>query len=457
MKRRLFELIWAVRRRLSRPVRGRRGAGSVPVSDPRRREWTTTVDAGDDSLGHGYLERWRASARTLIAPTGEQGTSLRLFAQNAPETPAATHPHVMVEAHDLVIDFGQLSRREALRHRPGHQRTRAGYADYRAGALLGAGSSDGPLDPTLFPRDHLRDIFGSLIVRSEVPEVDRIVDEWCLLVSREPYEYENLFHAHTDWLNTFLTLRLLRLEGVSTRVVLIDPLPEGALDGVFARLFTPNAPVLRSSSFGADRVRFRRAAFVPPGYSSLLWSGLQEGTTFATVGLLRDYGRFFRSAFFPPPVFAPEDPVRITLITRRPYPERGPVLHRQFRSEEALAAALSSIPGVVVQVVDLAELTVEEQVQVAARTEILIGAHGAGLAHCFAMAEHGALVEIVAEPAAATFHLYGNIAVWTGRLFTRVEAPERLGWRGSWLDPRPNQLRDQVGALAIRVRERRSV
>jgi len=131
------------------------------------------------------------------------------------------------------------------------------------------------------------------------------------------------------------------------------------------------------------------------------------------------------------------------------------VLLRQFRSEDALAAAMRSIPGISLDVVDPATLSLSDQVRMVASTEILVGAHGAGLAHTFAMADHGAVVEIAARPAAPTDRLYANIAAWTDRLFRRIEAPEKLGFGGSWLDPDAGQLRECAAELVAQVRERR--
>jgi len=420
------------------------------------RDWSATVLEGDASIGYGHLDRWRESVRVDVTPIGAGGTSLRLFSHNAPDTPPATHPHVLVEATNLVVDFGRIGTRDELESRPGYLRERGGYLDYLPGALLATGTVSRALAADLFPRDHLRDTFRSLEVSQEATSVDDTIEELCLFVGREPREFTNLFHAHTDWLSAYVTIRLLGVEEAPRRVVLLDPHEPDPLDQVFADLFSPAVAVFRRSEWGAGRIRFRHGAFVPPGYSSILWSRLHADTAVPPVGLLQDYGRFFRSAFCARVEVDTDAPVHVTLVVRRPYPGRGPVLLRQFQSEEALAAALRSIPNLAVQTVDLAAMSVADQVRVASQTEILVGAHGAGLAHVFAIAEHGAVVEVVAAPAAATSALYSNLAGWTGRMYTRVEAPERLGLGGSWLDPHPAELGHCVRALAARVRQRRT-
>lgn len=455
MNRRLLEFVWAARRRLastSAPASAS-GLDERPSAAP---EWATTRRAGDEEIGYGYLERWRRSERQLVTPIGTGGTSIRLFSHNAPDTPPATHPHVLVEARNLIMDFRRIGRRDEVAHRPGYQRVRGGYLDYERGALLAAGTAAPDLGPDLFPRDHLRDIFQSLETSSEPPTVDRTIQETCLFVTREPREYQNLFHAHTDWLAAFMTVRLLGLEGAVKRVVLLDPHAPGSLDGGWARLFASSEAVRRRGDFGSERIRFEHAVFVPPGYSSILWARQQASSAGPPVGLLQDYGRFFRSAFCPSSGAATGAPIRVVLLARRPYPGRGPVMLRQFRSDAALVAALRSSAGLSVDIVDPATLSLRDQVVVAARSEILVGAHGAGLAHAFAMADYGAVAEIVAAPSSSTYRLYANLAGWTDRAYARIEAPERLGWSGTFLDPNPAELADCVSRLALRVRERRA-
>src|SRR5690348_3434215 len=108
--RRLFQIIWALRRRLA-PTSPVLPALSRAPEGVRAQEWSSTRAEGDESVGYGYVERWRRSERMIIKAQGESGTSLRLFSENAPDTPPATHPHVMAEARNLVLDFGRIGRR----------------------------------------------------------------------------------------------------------------------------------------------------------------------------------------------------------------------------------------------------------------------------------------------------------------------------------------------------------
>jgi hypothetical protein len=63
---------------------------------------------------------------------------------------------------------------------------------------------------TSFPRDHLRDIFGSF-EKAEPAQLQfarPIGAGVVLLVTRERGEHANLFHACTDWLNAFIALHV---------------------------------------------------------------------------------------------------------------------------------------------------------------------------------------------------------------------------------------------------------
>ena len=459
VKRAQLEILWAIRRRVARflapPVKRPEGMAGVvlpPVAFPSK-----TEAMGDDAFGYGYLQRWRSSERDLMAPAGPEETRLRLFSHNAPETPPATHPHVVVEANNLTIDFGRIGLRDDAKHRPGYLRTRGGFSEYLPGALIAAGRRLDGFGLDLFPRDHLRDIFDALEVTGSAPRSDETIDGLTLFMTREPREHTNLFHAHTDWLAAFMAVRLLGLEEEVTRIVLLDPNPNGSLDPGLRVLFSRRNPLARRADFGSRRVRFRHGVFVPPGYSSVLWARQHGDTSGPMVGLLVDYGRFVRAAFgVPLPDLPSPSPVRVTLLDRRPNAWGGGVLLRQFRSTAAIRDALRAIPGVIVEVVDPAAFSLTDQVRMAAQTEILVGAHGAGLSHALAMPEHGAVVEVVARPAKDTYRLYPNMAAWTGRLFHRFECVEKFGLRGSVLDPDVEELRRCVGALAGAVRKQRA-
>ena len=429
---------------------------ALPVFGEKRYE-------GDAVYGYDHLERWRASVRTVAAPLdGASGTTLLLRTANKPGTPPATHPHVLCEGLNLRIDFGRIGRRDDVRHRPGYLPSRGAYPDYQKGALSGVCAllSDGVwLDQ--FPRDHLRDAFDSFTAsESDLPRPDGVIEQPVLFVTREPGEHANLFHAHTDFLSAFESMYMLGLDPHQTQVVLLDNHPPGPFDEVYRHAFSRRHPVVRAESFQGKRILFRHAVFVPPGYASLLFAHLWEADGGAgPIALLVDYGRFLATSFgIHNAPAAGQEPVRVVLITRRPYRahvERG-YLRGQWANAAEVLAGLKSIPSVEVDVIDFARLTFPQQLEIVTSTEILIGVHGAGLAHMLCMREYGGVVEIVGSADQQANFLFPHMGAWSGRPLQRLYCPERYGLFGTFVNADVRALRKIVEDLAAQVRMRRS-
>jgi len=62
---------------------------------------------------------------------------------------------------------------------------------------------------------------------------------------------------------------------------------------------------------------------------------------------------------------------QVTLISRQPTPARR--LVRLINNEDEVAAMLRALPGVDAQMVDLASLTLQQQLELIAHTDILVG------------------------------------------------------------------------------------
>ena len=67
-------------------------------------------------------------------------------------------------------------------------------------------------------------------------------------------------------------------------------------------------------------------------------------------------------------------PVRVVLISRKPYGKKKRVA-RQIRNEQELFAMVEQTPGVQAHLIDLAQISLAEQIQlVSSGTDLLIGA-----------------------------------------------------------------------------------
>ena len=109
---------------------------------------------------------------------------------------------------------------------------------------------------------------------------------------------------------------------------------------------------------------------------------------------------------------------------------------------------MNSLGGVRAALIDLAVLPFAEQLRVVADTDLLVGAHGAGLAHVLCMPPGGAIVEVVPEPVGSTPLMYANLAAFRGIRWAPVAARERRGLRGAFLRPDPARVR----AVAAEIR-----
>jgi hypothetical protein len=217
--------------------------------------------------------------------------------------------------------------------------------------------------------------------------------EVVLVVARERGEHANLFHATTDWLNAFIALAVAGVVDPTTggrermgavQVLLLDE-QRGPFEGAFfKRVLSPAHPLLTGGALAAAHgdgrpLRLRRALFVPPGYTNMLLSHVaSEGDCHARTALLQGYRAFvlgglglLGGASAPPPAGAP---LRVTLVSRRPYTAAGvehPFMGRQVENEgalaagvaAALAAALGGGGAAEVAVADLAPLSAEAQVE----------------------------------------------------------------------------------------------
>ena len=405
---------------------------------------------GDDALGFGLLERWAAAAH----PHVEGGTRLTCRSLTIPALPPATAPHALVDAADLVIDFSRLRRASTPRFRPDHRKGRRQLHRYEAGALAGQGRAVAGAGLGCFPRDHLRDVFGSLALAGAPPHCDVEVTHPVLFVTREGLEARNLFHATTDLLNAFQAALVCGVARADAEVVLLDAARPAPFDALWPRVFAPRRGVRRVGDFRGARVRFRHAVFVPPGYTSQLYAWLREPAAITSeVALLEAFAELVvRATGLDPERPRAPGPLRAVLVSRRPAPGSRAV-RRALSDEAACLAALAALPGVDARTVDLAALSIEAQIELATRTDLLAGVHGAGLTHLLWLPPHAAVLEI--DPTGGPgWRCYEHLAAWTGHGHARLEATERIRGAGSVVHVDPARLREVALRLAQAIAAR---
>jgi len=434
---------------------------------------------GDRDFGSALLERWRRVRRLVTAPSrgGRQdGPETRLHVHSTvhPFYETEKTPHAIVDAEHLVIDFSKLHPARTIRFRPRYKTGRGRqYHRYRPGALLGSAAPAGEfarprpwakwtrdrqpgLRLDLFSREHFQDIFDSYRCWEDVsaPVWDEVVEHPVLFVTREGDESRNLFHVATDLLNAIEASLIVGVARPDVEVVILDNAPPSPYDELWPRIIAPRRGVRRVGDFAGRRVLFRRAIFSPPGYHSFFFAGVRgENPVPQRVGLVDAFvGLILRAYGIDPHREPPRSgPLRATLVLRRPY-QGHRYMARRLANEEACVAVLRSA-GLAVQAIDFACRPFEEQLRIAAETDILVGIHGAGLTHFLWMPPHGGLLEVDPE-SGGSWRCFRHLATWTGREAALI--PEQQRWipRGTRVTVDPPRFEAAVRNLAERVQAR---
>lgn len=158
------------------------------------------------------------------------------------------------------------------------------------------------------------------------------------------------------------------------------------------------------------------------------------------------------------------------LALPRPAPRRPLVLlvlrvggsrARIVANGQELAQAIRALTGARVDAVDLAALSFREQYLRVQAASVLLGMHGAGVAHATSM-QVGlpgccALLEMfpAADAGFSSIHGYGNAARWVGVRYVRYQTPDgREGSAGTAVEA--NKVALLVKAALARLRRRPS-
>ncbi|KAK9846728.1 hypothetical protein WJX84_010568 [Apatococcus fuscideae] len=384
------------------------------------------------------------TARTICGPasSSQADSFLRCRAQKDAHMTPASAPHVLCDAGCLVLDPARMQPASFPKHRP-HYLTSAGrtYHRYTPGAFASACEwPEVPRNLSAFPRDHLRDIMESFQASPAGLQVDRKEETPALLVTREIEEHANVFHTMTDLLNVYITLRVLRWDVHAPRqIVLLDSHPHGPLDALWpavaagggARYLNGSAEALspggqplvrRVEGLGPGAFELRRAAFVPPGYTSLLFAHLYEN---ASCPFPTPLFKGFRSFVLEPLGLMEhqpsqyQGPLKVVLVSRKPAARK---LVRSIAKEVDLLEMLRRMPNVEARLLDLATLTISEQLYLITHTDLLIGMHGAALAWTLLMPEHAGVLELWPQ-SEGVWRCYEHTSLWSGLLYRRWAAP----------------------------------
>ncbi len=222
-------------------------------------------------------------------------------------------------------------------------------------------------------------------------------------------ETGNLYHALTDmfmtWVNTYVTDTKIE----DWQFLIFDDKKDRPQFDYLWNAFQ-RKPALRVKDFtGKGKICFKRAIMAEDGFSSPLDQPVHAVNCHSSA-LFTAFINFLMNKLNLPKPEKRTKPT-ITVILRKD--REGHAIMRQFKNEvEMLDALRANTSDVEINALDLADLTLEEQIKLMQRTDILFGQHGAGLANLLFLPQHAVVLEFNAVGA----H-YRNWATMTGRTY----------------------------------------
>lgn len=250
-----------------------------------------------------------------------------------------------------------------------------------------------------------------------------VIEQTTFAVMR--YEAHNLYHTLCEWYNVYVVSKLLKLEPKTVDILFMDDRPPGLMDDTWNILF---GKVTRYEELPVGAV-----------YRNLIWNviGYESALNFhslKTIPYVDDFHKFFISSFgiHEPRVLDCKN-LHVTVIWRRDYmshPERknetGGLIHRKILNEkEVLDIVKFKFRDHQIRDIILENMSMKEQIELISDTDLLIGMHGAGMAHVMFLPAHAAVFE--------TFPNYWGF-LQHFKAFSRWRGIKYLGWQNS--DPK---------------------
>ena len=214
------------------------------------------------------------------------------------------------------------------------------------------------------------------------------------LLSRDE-DCENMFHSMADHVNIYLVVKhILNMDFENLKVILFDRHVNGPFFDMIQRAFSPNFPLTRAQDYKNQIIQ----------YDTLIWHLESPASVIApyisrpevelrcrSSSLYHAYRRHILTTFNLWNIPPPEVP-SIVLSLRKRTPEKN--VGRILINEKEILQEIKQCTMCKVEVVDLATLSFEEQLQKMRHANILIGIHGAGLMHAYFLADEAIVMEI---------------------------------------------------------------
>ncbi|KAF9888039.1 hypothetical protein FE257_009303 [Aspergillus nanangensis] len=209
----------------------------------------------------------------------------------------------------------------------------------------------------------------------------------------------------------------------STQVVLLDDYEDGPYIDLWSMM--ADKPTIRL----ADMDKAATTNFIVPlaGGSNPFWRSEWETHPCQDSSLLRNFVSRAFETYHLEPTKSRRSEIVITFIQRMD--------SRRLVNEDLYLDRIRSLfPQVTVQAIDFAALPFRKQLEAVQSTDILLGVHGAGLAHTMFLPPQSAMIEIL--PPKLDQKGYGNVASILGHSYFSthgviwMEKPEHSDWHG---------------------------
>ena len=255
----------------------------------------------------------------------------------------------------------------------------------------------------------------SLSIFNDAVFVDDYEQSPAVAITR--YEYYNIYHTMAELYNCFLATVFLQVKPKETNIILVDSHPRDSLDNVWKRLFHSG----RRINELPGRVLYKKLMWTIPGHSSFLlnYSGdappyLDEFVEFIINGYAIRRRPFKRDC----------KKLRVVLIRRENYIKSvlNPTgeIDRKIQNEEELLKVLRRrFPLFTVEGSHLEQLHIKTQLHKMARTDLLIGMHGAGLTHSLFLPKDSGVIELLPMYWKKANGHFEGLARWRGLHYQR--------------------------------------
>jgi hypothetical protein len=246
------------------------------------------------------------------------------------------------------------------------------------------------------------------------------INRYMYFVSR--YDTTNLFHAMEDFIHAFMAYSVLNIPLGHVQVVIADGLVVGPYLDVWQQLYSRRFPVLQMKEMLTTGPKYQcyknMMVNVFAAISPLCKQIGMENPCFNST-LVKAFREFFISGYNVKYLPISErklrnEKMRIVVIQRKDYNSDQHVgsrrITRKLRNHDEVVRALKSkFSQHEVLSVDFAELDFLSQVKLIRTTDVLIGAHGAGLAHLLLLPKTSAVIELWIDDRYGNWH-YVNMA-----------------------------------------------